>query len=393
MIAVTGIGIVSPYGLGVEDFRNGSLKAQGLNPIEHFDAKKYGFENAGCIPGFQAKKYIPAMKARRMSRFSQIALIASREAWKMSGFESNEYDPERFGVIVGTGLGSIESTDVFYEGLVKRGPLETNPMLFPETVQNIAAAHISIELGISGPNTTFSQGDISGESAIFYAAGLIRKGVSDAILVCGADELTEPLVAGMKSLRVLSGSETLTPFDKKRNGIVLGEGAAAIVIERAENADKRGATVLGHIRGFGFGSDCTERLNYATSDSMARTIESALKESGISPDFISASANSTKSLDRNEAIAIRAALGRSVSVCALKSQVGSFMSSGVMKLATSLISLADSVIPPVFGLETPEIQDLSYVCGKPLKKRITSCLINGFSHGGSNMCIVISGPV
>jgi 3-oxoacyl-(acyl-carrier-protein) synthase len=221
--------------------------------------------------------------------------------------------------------------------------------------------------------------------------GLLRNKKSDAVLVCGADELTEPLLAGLKALRVLSNTETLTPFDRKRNGMVLGEGAASLVIERAGDAEKRGATILGYIRGFGAGSDNTKRLHYSGSESMARTIESALKESDVFPDFVSASANSTKELDKHEALAIKTAIGIKTPVTALKSQVGSFMSSGIMKIAASMVSIGDDTIPPVFGLEEPEVQGLNYVMKKPLTRKVDSCIINGFSHGGSNMCIVVSG--
>jgi 3-oxoacyl-[acyl-carrier-protein] synthase II len=297
MIAVTGIGIVSPYGVGIDAFKEGSIMRQGLNTVEHFDLNKYGLNLAGCVPGINAKKYIPPMKARRMSRFSQMAAISSKEAWNMSGLKVSEENSDKFGVIVGTGLGSVESTDSFFEGLVKRGPLETNPILFPETVQNIAAAHISIELGINGPNTTFSQGDIAGESAIYYASGLLRKRIADAVLVCGADELTEPLMIGMSSMKLFSNTGTLAPFDRKRDGSVPGEGAASLVMERADDAKRRGADIIGHIKGFGFGSDSVERLSYAGAGSMANTIEETLGRSEITPELISASANSSRGLD------------------------------------------------------------------------------------------------
>ncbi|GBD98411.1 3-oxoacyl-[acyl-carrier-protein] synthase 2 [bacterium BMS3Abin07] len=326
-----------------------------------------------------------------MSRFSQIAIIASREAWEMSGLELNDDISKRTGVIAGAGLGSVESTDLFYEGLVRRGPHETNPMIFPETVQNIAAAHISIELGIKGPNTTFSQGDIAGESAVFYATGLLRKKTADAVIVCGVDELTAPLLLGLSSLKLLSVTDTLAPFDNKRDGIIPAEGAASVVIERAEDAGNRGANILGYINAFGTGSDSVGRFSYASPESMSLTIDSALNKAGISPDFISASANSTVELDRNEAIAIKSSLGRTVPVTAVKSQIGSFMASGVMKLTASLISIREGVIPPIFGLDDPEIPGLNYIMNQPVSADIDSCLINGFSHGGSKVCMIVTG--
>jgi 3-oxoacyl-[acyl-carrier-protein] synthase II len=390
MIAVTGIGIVSPYGVGVDAFKEGSIQRQGLNPVDHFDLNRYGLDRAGCVPTMNAKKYISPMKARRMSRFSQMATIASKEAWDAAGLNVSNKNNAISGVIVGTGLGSVESTDSFFEGLVKRGPLETNPILFPETVQNIAAAHISIELGINGPNTTFSQGDISGESAIYYAYRLLSRKIADTVLVCGADELTEPLVTGMSSMKIFSNTETLAPFDRSRNGIIPGEGAAALVLERTVDATNRGAEIIGHIRGFGFGSDSVERLSYAGPGSMINTIEETIRASGIEPELISASANSSRGLDLNEALSIKSVLGEKIPVTAVKSLIGSFMSSGVLRLVASLLSMREGFIPPIFGLDNPEITGLNYIVNKPLKKNISSCLVNGFSHGGANLCIMVT---
>ncbi len=390
MIAVTGIGMVSPYGVGIEAYKDGCMHHQALNPVEHFDAARYGLSTAGGLRDFVAKNYIPPMKARRMSRFSHMSVIASQEAWRMSGLSLEDIRPENAAVIVGTGLGSVSSTDSFFEGLVLRGPAEMNPMIFPETVQNIAAAHISIEIGIKGPNTTFSQGDVSGEFAIFYGVDLLRKELTDAVLVCGTDELTEPVLAGIQSLKIVSEEGRLAPFDRRRDGLVPGEGAAALILERAEDAGKRGATILGYIGPFSIGSDAVERYSYASADAMAYTMEAALKGSNGDPGFISASANSTVQLDREEALAVRKVFGSSVPVTSLKSQTGSFMSAGVMKTAASLIHLGKKKLPPVYGLTEPEIGGVGYIMDSPLEKISSSCLVNGFSHGGSNVSIMIT---
>jgi 3-oxoacyl-(acyl-carrier-protein) synthase len=392
MIAVTGMGVVSPFGVGLDEIRRGMYSGQVLHAEAPFDPARYGLKAVGSLKNFVPTKHIPAMKARRMSRLSQIGLISAQEAWNLAGVDASGDCARRCGVIVGTGLGSVSSTDSFFEGLVLRGPHETNPMIFPETVQNIAAAHISIELGLKGPNTTFSQGDVASEYAVHYSVGLLKAGLADAVLVCGVDELTEPLVAGLKALRLTSRSGRLAPFDRRRDGIVPAEGGAALVLERAEDAKKRNARIFGYIAGFGAGGDPVERFSYAGTGSMARTMDHAVKESGIMPDFISSSANSSVELDRNEASAIRSVFGSGVPVTSLKSRTGSFMASGIMRIAAALISIGNGMIPPVCGLVEPEIDGIDYVVGSPRPAKAKTCLVNGFSHGGANVCLVVTGP-
>lgn len=387
MIAITGIGIVSAYGVGKDAFLSGAIKGTGIGLIEHFNTEPYSVRNGGCVKDFVPKLYIPPMKARRMSRFSQLALVSALEAWKDSSFKEN-YDTSEIGIIVGTGLGSVSSTDSFYVGLLKRGPQETNPMIFPETVQNIAAAHISIELGFGGPNTTFSEAAIAGENALFYACGLLKNDMARAVLVTGADELTEPLLGGMDALRVFSKSDKSRPFDIMRDGLLPGEGACTLMLERKEDAIKRDAHIYGEILSFGFSSEPVQRLNYSSSGAMADAIKSALINE--SPELIIASANSTKELDIREALAIRDTLGRNVPVTAITSLTGFFMSSGVMKAGAAMLFIEKGVIPPIWGLGKPEIDGLRYVL-KTEGLKIRTALVNGFSHGGSNVCIFLRG--
>lgn len=386
------MGIVSPYGVGRDSFYNGMYSGQGLNSSATCDLGKFGFEKAGSVRDFVPKHYIPAMKARRMSRFSQLALTASLEAWKGSGLVVDGNRAERYAVIIGTGLGSVSSTDSFFEGLVQRGPDETNPMLFPETVQNIAAAHISMELGLAGPTTTFSQGDIAGEYAVHYASQLLLDGSADAVLVCGADEMSEPLLTGMKALRLLSRSGELAPFDHSRDGVVPAEGAAALVLERTDHVLERKGRVLGRVRSWGFSSDLVDRMSYSGPAMMISAMDRTMKEAGTEPDMISASANSSRELDRNEALALKELFGNKVPVTSLKSLTGSYMSSGVMKIAHALISFQEGRVPQIQGLHAPEVKGPEYIMNDPLTGSFNFCLINGFSHGGANISLLVEGP-
>ncbi|MEW6068528.1 MAG: beta-ketoacyl synthase N-terminal-like domain-containing protein [Nitrospirota bacterium] len=385
MIVVTGIGIVSAYGIGKEAFFSGAIKSSGIAELEDIRQKNYGITRSGIIKDFTPKKIIPVMKARKMSRFSQIALISAIEAWKDASIEGC-YDSSDIGVIIGTGLGSVSSTDSFYAGLLENGPEETNPILFPETVQNIASAHISIELGLHGPNTTFSEAGIAGESAIFYASELLKYGMTNSVLVTGADELTYPLFDGMKALRVFSKNNTSMPFDIRRDGLIPGEGACTLVLERISDATKRGAHIYGEIHSFGFSAEPVERLHYSSSMCMADAIKNALNNK--KPDLIIASANSTKDLDYKEANAISKTIDGNVPVTTLTSMTGFFMSSGIMRVGAAMLFMEKGVVPPIWGLEDPEVKGLGYVL-ETKEMKIKNVLVNGFSHGGGNICIFV----
>ncbi len=383
MIAITGIGIVSAHGVGKDLFIKGITRGQAL---ERMSLSALGRDFlVGRVKGFVPKKYIPAMKVRRMSRFSQLGLVSAIEAWQDSEI-GDRYNPESVGVIVGTGLGSVSSTDAFYLGLLQRGPEETNPMLFPETVQNIAAAHISIHLKLKGPNTTFSEAACSGEHALYYGAELLRQGNADAVVVTGVDELTEPFIEGLTTLRVLSKSERLCPFDISRDGIVPGEGAATVVLERLDDATKRGAKIYGLINSFSMRSDAVERLNYSCSEAMAETMKEATK--AAAPDLIIASANSTVQLDRLEASAIREVFGERVPVTSITSSVGFWMGGGVLRIAGGALFIKYGIIPPIWGLTTAELEGINYNLHTK-EEKIGKVLVNGFSHGGTNICIVL----
>lgn len=383
MIGITGIGIVSPYGIGKEAFIAGALARPGINEFNTGHEIKRG----GFIKDFYPKHIIPPMKLRKMSRYSQLALVSAIEAWKDSSIQGY-YKTSNIGVIVATGLGSVSSTDLFYEGLLEKGPDETNPILFPETVQNIASAHISIEFGLNGPNTTFSQAGIAGEQAIFYARELLNDGLADAVMVTGSDELTEPLFEGMNILRILSKGSYLRPFDIKRDGILPGEGACSLILERITDASKRGAHIYGVLENFGFSSEAVDRFNYTSAESMVYAIKDAVRN--FSPDLVIASANSSIELDLKEALAIKETLGNTIQITSLSSLTGFIMSSGVMKVGSALLFKERNIVPPIWGLEEPEIEGLGYIFeARELKLR--KILINGFSHGGSNICILLKG--
>lgn len=376
MIAITGIGAVSVLGIGKEAQIKGVL-----------DPNK-GTALPNRIEGFEPKKFLPPLKARRMSRFSILALASAVEAINDSKLN---IEPLRTGVFVGTGLSSTESTDLFYESLLEGGPLNQNPIVFPETVQNIAASHIAIHFGIKGPNTTFSQNEISSELAIFYGIELLKDGSVDSVIVSGVEEMSNALLDGYRSLRVVSKKSLMMPFDRKRDGFVPTEGSATLVLERAQDAKKRGANIYAFIASLGFSSAPVERLRYDTSGSSMRdSMAGAIKNLDMI-DMISASANSSRELDGAEARAIKEVFGRSIPVTAIRSHLGFFISDGALRIAITALCMKEGIIPPILNLTEP-IEDINFVVNRPLRADLRACLLNSFSSGGAVASVVLINP-
>lgn len=384
MIAITGIGIVSPLGIGKDQVL--CTLREGTPAITSFqDFAFRGIERFGRVAGFTAKDFIPAMAARRMSRFSQLAVAAGLEAAKDAGLQIDDRNRTRVAVAAGTGIASTGSTDTFYSGLLSGGPEGTNPMVFPETVQNIAASHIAMHFSIRGPNITFSQGDISAELALSYGCDLLMNGLADAVIVAGADELSASSVIGFASLGLLSGE--MMPFDRKRGGFVLAEGAAALVLERLEDARKRQAPLRCLLARTAFSSSPVAPTDY---DKSGASLREAMEEAagGERPDFVSAAANSTQDLDMIEAAVIAAIFGR-VPVTALRSLYGYYPSDGLLRIAASIICLGEGVIPAVAGLEEPLDDGLDYVIAlRTAGPR--SVLVNSFSPGGTAASVLLA---
>ncbi|MBI5073915.1 MAG: hypothetical protein HZB62_01905 [Nitrospirae bacterium] len=391
MIAITGIGVICPAGINRENLIRSFLDTQtGIAESSGFGLPYAGLTTVGEVRDFVAKDHIPVMKARRMSRFSQFGLASAIEAIKDANFDINDANRYRVAIAVGTGLASTESTDKFYEGLLREGPEATNPILFPETVQNIAAAHISMQFGIRGQNITFSHADISSELALSYACGLLNDGLTDMAIVSGADELSAAEFVGYSGFNVLSNN--MMPFDRKRNGLVLGEGAASIILERKEDADKRGAGTYCTIAAAEITSYPALITSYDSGrESMKKAMLTALAKAGISaPGFVSACANSTDALDRLEADSIRELFGHAVPVTAFRSYNGYFPADGILRIASTALCLNRAIVPAIAGLKEPmEGCGLDLVINAPRTVHTDSALITSFSTGGAAASIVL----
>jgi 3-oxoacyl-[acyl-carrier-protein] synthase II len=331
-----------------------------------------------------------------MDRIGKIVVSAVRLAIDDSNLALGTEDSNRMGISIGTGLGSSDTVDQFFRSLLKDGPTGATPLLFQTAVPNAIASHCSIEYAIKGPNLTFSHKETSTEMALAYAYHLLREGAADIIFAGGGDELSEPLYHVYSMLGALSpgrgkGKEGMRPFDKNRNGIVLGEGGGILVLETLEHAEKRGARIYAEMAGVGLAGSTDGLLRYdVNGDSIVRAMSmAAINLSSV--DYISAAANSTADLDQSESVAIKKVFGPrtiEISVSSLKSMIGEFDGSGGIRAAAVALALYHGEIPPTIGTEQLDSEcDLNVVLGQSKKKEIRSGLLNSASNGGSNISL------
>ncbi len=398
-VVVTGIGIISACGIGKERFWKNCLSGQGgIAPIRSFDTSAYSSHLGAEARDFNPKDFMPPLKYRRMSRVSRLAVAASIEALADAALPVSSQTASSIGVAVGTGYGSTAQTDEFFVGMVKEGPEGANPSLFPDTVPNAPASQVAIYHGIQGPNTTFSHNEVSGEQALVFACQWLQEDRAEAVLAGSVDELSAVLFHSFAALKALSprgtAGEGMRPFDRLRNGRVLGEGAGILILEKRKQARARGAKVYGSLLAWASTGGPVDIDRYeAGAEQMERAMKKVLTKGGVSPsevDYISAAANSTRELDRAEAMCIEkvwAQSSRPVPVSSLKGHIGDFCGSGALRAAAVLLAMGEGRIPPTLGLKTPEF-DLDHILDQPREARIQYALLNGFSFGGSNVCLL-----
>ncbi len=396
-IVITGLGILSSIGVGKEEFwKNCLLGISGVQPIMRFDVSSYRSKLGAQLPEIDFKTFIKPANLRRMDRIGKIMVSAVKMAIDDSGLDLSKENPQRMGISIGTGLGSSDTVDQFFRALLKDGPVGAQPLLFQTAVPNAITSHCAIEYGIKGANITFSHKETSTEMALAYACHLLREGEADLIFAGGGDELSEPLYHVYSRLGALSpgkekGLEGMRPFDRDRNGMVLGEGSGVLVLERLEHAEKRGARIYGEVAGVGFSGSTDGVLRYDQKGHSIAKAMSLATEDPSQVDYISAAANSTLDLDRAEALAIKEVFGeraKEISVSALKSLIGEFDGSGGIRACSIALSLYHGIIPPTIGTTRLDPQsDLKIVLGQPEKRKIRFALLNGSSNGGSNISI------
>jgi len=396
---ITGIGVVSPIGIGKEQFWGSLFEGKSaFKPITLFDTSDLKVRIAGEVIGFNPKTILGDKGLMDLDRATLLLLSAAKLALDDSSFVINENNTHRTGVSVGTTLGSLHSISKFDRESITEGPQYVNPSTFPSTVGNSAASRISIRFQIKGFNTTISTGMCASLDAIDYARDFLKLDKAETILVGSVEDLSIQTFLGLHQLKYLAGIEgeaISCPFDKRRNGIIFSEGATVMVMQSAETAKKNSSRIYGEILGAGSCFDPAKFYRYNPKGrGMIQAMRLALKDARLNPrdiDCIFANANSTKDADLIEAQAIKEVFGVKVPVTAVKSTLGeSFSVAGGFASIAALGALNQGIIPATANLEEKDAAcDLDYVANKSRKKDISRVMINTFGFNGANTSVIL----
>lgn len=403
-VVVTGMGAITPMGLNVKEYFD-NIKAgnHGFTTISKFDASEYKAHVAAEVKGFVAKEYMDFKAAKRMEPFSQYAVAAAKEAMEQAGLDMSKEDPYRVGCSIGSGIGSLQVVEKEYTKLVEKGPNRVNPLMVPMMISNMAAGNVSIQLGFKGKCTSVVTACASGTHCIGDGFRAIAYGDLDLCVAGGAESCICPSgVAGFTALTALSDSEdpkrASIPFDKDRNGFVLGEGAGIVMLEELEHAKKRGARIYAEVVGYGATGDAYHITSPAENgEGAGMAMKLAMEEAGAQPeqiDYINAHGTSTHHNDLYETRAIRYALGEAadqVVVNSTKSIIGHLLgAAGGVEFVTCVKSIQDGFIHQTMGTkETEEECSLDYAIGAPVEKEITYALTNSLGFGGHNASLLL----
>lgn len=402
-VVITGLGVVTPIGTGVEAFWNGLVTgASGGSPIDSFDASEYPVRIAAEVKDFEPTNWIDAREVPRTDRFCQMGVAAACLAWEHAGLD--DVDRDRVGVIVGSGIGGLGTIEEQHRALLKGGPRRVSPFMVPRLMPNAAAAAIAMRFGVTAPNYSVASACATGAHAIGEALQLLRAGRADIVLAGGCEAAITPLsVAAFARMGALSTrnddpERASRPFDKDRDGFVFGEGAGVLVLERAEAARGRGAEPIARLSGYGATSDAFH-VTQPDPDGRGATkaMELALEDAGLTPqdiDYVNAHGTSTPYNDRVETLAIKQALGneaKRIPVTSTKSQTGHLLgAAGAVEAAATALMLQRGMVPPTINLETPDPDcDLDYVADGPRDGKLGAALSNSFGFGGQNACLVL----
>lgn len=403
-VVVTGLGAVTPIGNTVEEFWAGIRAGKvGIGEITRFDTTDYKVKVAAEVKDFVAKERMDFKAARRMEPFSQYAVAAALEAYEDSGLDISKEDPFRAGVIVGSGIGSLQEVEREYEKILSRGPSRVNPLMVPLMISNMAAGNISIQLGFKGKCTSVVTACATGTNCIGDALRAIQYGDADIMLAGGTESCICPTgLAGFTSLTALSTStdpmRASIPFDKDRNGFVLGEGAGVVILEELEHAKNRGAKIYAELCGYGATGDAYHITSPAEDGSgAAKAMTLAMEEGGVTPaevDYINAHGTSTHHNDLFETRAIKAAFGEAagdVVINSTKSMIGHLLgAAGGVEFITCVKTIQDGFIHQTMGTkEADEECDLNYAIGAPVEKEVRCALTNSLGFGGHNATLLL----
>jgi 3-oxoacyl-[acyl-carrier-protein] synthase II len=404
-VVVTGMGVLSPVGNSLEEFWT-SLKngTGGIDRVSRFDPSQYSSQIVGEVKGFDASKYMDRKEARRMDLVQQYAMATAQQAFDQSGLASDSLVPERAGVVVGSGIGGIETFEKQHAILLNQGPNRVSPFFIPMMIIDLCAGLISMRFNFKGPNYATVSACSSGAHAIADAFKIIQRGEADVMITGGAEaSITPASLAGFCSARALSTRnnephKASRPFDKERDGFVMSEGAGIIILENLEHARKRGAEILAEIGGVGQTADAYHITAPAPGGEGAiRAMRLALKDAGLTADavdYINAHGTSTDLNDVTETQAIKEVFGeraKKIPVSSTKSMIGHLLGAGgAVELIATIKSIGEGVIHPTINYEFPDPDcDLDYVPNQMRKADVNVAISNSFGFGGHNITIAV----
>ena len=403
-VVVTGLGAITPIGNDVASFWQGLKdKKVGIAPITYFDTTDYKAKLAGEVKDFDPKKYMDPKAARRMEPFSQYAVAAAGGAIAQAGLDMEKEDPFRVGTSIGSGIGSLQAMEREHKKMLEKGPNRVNPLLVPMMISNMAVGNVAMQYGLKGKSINVVTACATGTNSIGEAFRSIQYGEADVMVAGGTESAITPLgMAGFAALTALSTNddpETASrPFDKDRDGFVMGEGAGIVVLESLEHAQKRGAKILAEVVGYGGSNDAFHITSPAEDGSgAAYAMEMALKDAGIAPekiDYINAHGTSTHHNDLFETMAVKKALGDhayKVKINSTKSMIGHLLgAAGGVEFIACVKSIEDGFVHATAGLkEAGEGCDLDYTMGEGVPMDIHYALTNSLGFGGVNASLVI----
>nr|WP_255526676.1 beta-ketoacyl-ACP synthase II [Photobacterium sp. BZF1] len=399
-VVVTGMGMLSPVGNSVESSWKALLAGtSGISTIEHFDASAFATRFAGMVKDFNCEEYMSKKDARKMDLFIQYGIAAGVQALKDSGIEVTEENAARIGVAIGSGIGGLGLIEANHQSLMEKGPRKISPFFVPSTIVNMIAGHMSIMHGLRGPNIAISTACTTGLHNIGHAARMIAYGDADAMLAGGAEKASTPLgMGGFAAAKALSTRNddpqgASRPWDKERDGFVLGDGAGMMMLEEYEHAKARGAKIYAELVGFGMSGDAYHMTSPSVDGSGgALAMEAAIRDAGINADqigYVNAHGTSTPAGDVAETLGIKRAMGAAVDkvmVSSTKSMTGHLLgAAGSVEAIITAMALVDQAVPPTINLDNPdEGCDLDYVPGEARQANLEYALCNSFGFGGTN---------
>lgn len=404
-VVITGLGVVTCLGETVDEFWNALIAGRsGVDAITRFDVANYDVRFGAECRHFDPGKYMDHKATKRLDRFAQFALAAAQHAGADTKFEADDVDPDRVGVIIGSGVGGLAELEQQHLRLLQKGPKRVSAFTIPKLMVNAASGNVSILFGARGPNTCVATACASATNAMGDAFKTIRRGDADMMFTGGADAGLTPLgLAGFASMRALSTRNddppaASRPFDRDRDGFVLGEGAGVLVFEEIEHARRRGAPIHAEVLGFGMSADATDMVQPADDGAgAALAMRLAVADAGVQPeqiDHINAHGTATPLGDRSETQAIKSVFGKHahrLTITSTKSSIGHLLgASGAVELVATVMAINHSIAPPTINLDHPDDGcDLDYIPLQARRMTINAAMSNSFGFGGHNACLIV----